>query len=69
MVHPAINNSDNVAAIHSYKIVNATGKNQKSTASECIMAQYKKERNVWLFASLIIIQVAKWQFHIKNYLK
>ena len=31
-------------------------KNQKSTASECIMAQYKKERNVWLFTSLIIIQ-------------
>ena len=30
--------------------------NQKSTASECIMAQYKKERNVWLFTSLIIIQ-------------
>lgn len=56
MVHPAINNSDNVAAIHSRRVVKATSKNQKSTASECIMAQYKKERNVWLFTSLIIIQ-------------
>ena len=56
MVHPAINNSDNVAAIHSRRVVKATDKNQKSTASECIMAQYKKERNVWLFTSLIIIQ-------------
>ena len=41
--HPAINNSDNVAAIHSFKVVKATGKNKKSTASECIMAQYKKK--------------------------
>lgn len=41
--HPAINNSDNVVAIHSYEVVKATGKNIKSTASECIMAQYKKK--------------------------
>lgn len=43
MVHPAINNSDDVAVMHSCKVVKATGINQKSTASECIMAQYKKK--------------------------
>ena len=62
MAHPAINNSDNVAVIHSHIVVNATGSNKKSTASEGIMAQYKKERNVWLFASLIIVQDDKWMF-------
>ena len=42
-----INISDNVAAIHSYQVVNATEIDKKSTVSKCIMTQtVKKERRV-----------------------
>lgn len=64
--HPAINNSDKGNGNTLHKVVKATGKNQKSTVSECIMAHYRKRKESMVNSFLNNHTRTKWT--LLNYL-